>query len=170
MPRLLALAAVAALAAAPTIGRIQGQLVLSPASPVQRAGHPNARPIAGRIQVLDGHGKVVTEIAADEQGRFGADLPPGRYTRDRLRRRAPLTVPAGNCGGAATRLCRPKSPGYRLQSLNWTMQSAAARFLQSLTAASRAASRLPRLAAPISFLPSTPATATHLRAPVRMTT
>src|SRR5579863_8985947 len=80
MRRLLALAAVAALTAAAPMGRIQGQLVLSPATPVQRAGHPNARPIAGRIQVLDRHGKVVTEIAADDQGRFGADLPPGRYT------------------------------------------------------------------------------------------
>jgi hypothetical protein len=80
MRRSLALAAVAALAASPPMGRIQGQLVLSPASPVERAGRPNARPIAGRIQVLDGHGKLVTEIAANQQGRFGADLPPGRYT------------------------------------------------------------------------------------------
>ena len=84
MPRLAAALLVAmvttgAALAQPT-GHLQGQLVLAPATPVERPGTPSRRGIAGRIQILDARGAVVATAAADPDGRFAADLPPGQYT------------------------------------------------------------------------------------------
>jgi Carboxypeptidase regulatory-like domain len=61
-------------------GRIEGQIVLYPASPVARAGEPNQRGIPGQVVVVDATGTVVTQVTSDSKGLFQVDLPPGRYT------------------------------------------------------------------------------------------
>jgi hypothetical protein len=61
-------------------GHIEGQIVLYPAFPVERAGEPNQRGVPGQVAVVDAAGAVVARIASDPRGRFAVDLAPGRYT------------------------------------------------------------------------------------------
>lgn len=61
-------------------GRIEGQIVLYPASGVERADTPNWRGIPGQVTVTDAGGSVVAQVSSDARGLFNFDLPPGRYT------------------------------------------------------------------------------------------
>ena len=61
-------------------GRIEGQIVLSPAFPLARGGEPNQRGVPGRVAVVDATGAVVARVTSDPQGRFRIVLPPGHYT------------------------------------------------------------------------------------------
>ena len=68
------------LSASSKTGRIVGQILLSPAFPVARAGEPNQRGVPGRVAVVDATGAIVAEVTSDPQGRFLVVLPPGHYT------------------------------------------------------------------------------------------
>jgi hypothetical protein len=50
----------------PPQGRIQGQLMPSPAQPFEHRRGPAMRPIPGRIQVLDGQRNIVALVAPAE--------------------------------------------------------------------------------------------------------
>ena len=61
-------------------GRTEGQILLSPAFPVARAGEPNQRGVPGQVAVVAATGAVVAEVTSDPQGRFSVVLPSGHYT------------------------------------------------------------------------------------------
>ena len=69
-------------AAVPTsTSGIDGQVTLSPTCPgPQRVGQVCERPYQATISVLDGQGRVVTQIQSGADGRFHLPLPPGSYT------------------------------------------------------------------------------------------
>jgi hypothetical protein len=67
-------------AAESATGRIDGQVVLSPARPSVRVGEPNQRGIPGRLTVIDPRGAIAVQVTTDADGIFHVDLPPGRYT------------------------------------------------------------------------------------------
>lgn len=80
LPLLCGMALAARSGLATQTGRIDGQIVLSPATPVSRLGDPNQRPIAGQVAVIDERGAPAAHVASDQQGNFHIKLPPGRYT------------------------------------------------------------------------------------------
>jgi hypothetical protein len=61
-------------------GRVEGLIVLSPATPLSRPGVPNQWPIRGRVAVIDRQGNVVAHADSNEAGVFRLDLMPGSYT------------------------------------------------------------------------------------------
>ena len=79
-PLLCGMVVAAATGFAAETGRIDGQIVLSPATPVTRFGEPNQRPIAGQVAIIDERGGVVAHVASDQAGNFHIDLAPGHYT------------------------------------------------------------------------------------------
>jgi len=70
---------VAPVARADEMGRIEGQIVLSPAMPVSRPDESNERPMQGRVEIVDEEGRVVANVDSDAQGLFHVALPPGSY-------------------------------------------------------------------------------------------
>jgi hypothetical protein len=58
---------------------IEGEVVIWPVSPVERAGTSNHRPYQAGIRVLDAEGRVVAELRSAPDGRFEVRLAPGRY-------------------------------------------------------------------------------------------
>ena len=61
---------------------VEGMVVSGPHCPVERAESPCPDlPVAGaEVVALDGRGDVVGTDIADDDGRYGILLPPGRYT------------------------------------------------------------------------------------------
>jgi hypothetical protein len=62
------------------MGRVEGRVVVSPATPVQRFGEPNDRPFTGQLAIINEHQVVVARVNTTADGAFGIDLPPGHYT------------------------------------------------------------------------------------------
>jgi hypothetical protein len=62
------------------MGRVEGRVVVSPATPVQRFGDSNERPFNGQLVISNEHQVVVAKINTTADGAFGIDLPSGHYT------------------------------------------------------------------------------------------
>jgi hypothetical protein len=62
---------------------IEGQILIGPVTPVERAGIGNNRPYQTTINVLDDEGRILTQFQSDPDGRFRLALKPGKYTLER---------------------------------------------------------------------------------------
>ena len=105
-----------ALAAWTPNGRIEGQIVVYPASPVARAGEANERGVQGQVAVVGGAGAVVARVASDRSGRFAIELRPGRYTLRLTSLRWPAvsaTQEVTVASGRVTRAVLVLDPGIR---------------------------------------------------------
>jgi hypothetical protein len=58
---------------------IDGQVILSPVSPVERPGTVNYRPYQAIIGVTNEAGRTVAEVRSGPDGRFEIILEPGTY-------------------------------------------------------------------------------------------
>jgi hypothetical protein len=97
-----------------TTGQIEGQIVLYPPFPVQRAGKPAEWGVPGQVAVVNAAGAVVARIASDPRGRFHVDLPPGHYTL----RLTSLRRPATSDTATSQRRKRPGDNGNRRRRRN----------------------------------------------------
>lgn len=59
---------------------IEGIVIISPISPIERPGVINYRPYEATITVLDEKGKTVTQFQSGPDGTFRVKLKPGIYT------------------------------------------------------------------------------------------
>jgi hypothetical protein len=75
----IALGVLAAAAPASAAAIVSGTVVLDPAQPVCRVGHPCTRPLAHFKLVFWRHGKVVARVVTDSKGRYRVTLPPAIY-------------------------------------------------------------------------------------------
>lgn len=59
---------------------VEGTVFLGPLCPVIQQGQPCPdRPYQATLTINDAHGKKVTQVQTDEQGRFTVYLAPGNY-------------------------------------------------------------------------------------------
>lgn len=58
--------------------RVTGSVVLSPATPVCKAGDPCAKPLAG-FELVFSRRKTTAKVKTDKEGRYTAGLQPGIY-------------------------------------------------------------------------------------------
>ena len=75
----IAIGALAAVAPASAAAVVSGAVVLDPAQPVCRVGHPCTRPLAHFKLVFWRQGKVAARVVTDGKGRYRVALPPATY-------------------------------------------------------------------------------------------
>ena len=68
-----------AMAADTSTSGIEGRVTIRPVRSVERRGVSNEQPYQARITVLDSHGREVTTVDTDPDGRYRVMLPPGAY-------------------------------------------------------------------------------------------
>ena len=73
----LGILAAAAPASAATV--VSGTVLLDPAQPLCRVGHPCTKPLAHFKLVFWRHGRVVTRVVTDSKGRYRVALAPAIY-------------------------------------------------------------------------------------------
>lgn len=65
----------------PPRGAIEGTVLAGPTCPVERVGQEcSPRPVVDREVTISRGSNVVEKVTTDNEGRFGARVPPGRYT------------------------------------------------------------------------------------------
>jgi hypothetical protein len=75
----IALGVLAAAAPASTATVVAGTVVLDPALPVCRVGHPCTKPLAHFKLVFWRHGRVAARAVTDNKGRYRVALSPAIY-------------------------------------------------------------------------------------------
>jgi len=73
----LGILAAAAPASAATV--VSGTVLLDPAQPLCRVGHPCTKPLAHFKLVFWRHGRVAARVVTDSRGRYRVTLPPAVY-------------------------------------------------------------------------------------------
>jgi hypothetical protein len=65
----------------PTVSKtlVEGSVVLSPATPVCRAGSPCSKPLPHFNLVFSRSGKVAARVQTDSRARYRVTVEPGRY-------------------------------------------------------------------------------------------
>lgn len=75
----IALGVLAAASPASTGTVVSGTVLLYPALPVCRVGHPCTKPLAHFKLVFWRHGRVVSRVVTDSKGRYRVTLSPAVY-------------------------------------------------------------------------------------------
>ncbi|MGN6431632.1 MAG: hypothetical protein ACTHNB_13020 [Gaiellaceae bacterium] len=75
----IALGVFAAASPAATAAVVSGTVLLDPAQPVCRVGHPCTKPFAHFKLVFWRHGKAAARVVTDSKGRYRVALPPAIY-------------------------------------------------------------------------------------------
>ena len=76
---MIALGVLAAPATASAATVVSGTVLLDPARPACRVGHPCTKPLAHFKLVFWRHGRVAARVVTDSKGRYRVGLPPAVY-------------------------------------------------------------------------------------------